>query len=98
MFRIDPADLISAKAQLSKEFSIAPSEVDRMPFWEFELYIKSLERLAKEERDQQEDQLKRSGAKDAMNMANPGKIQKMMSQPKMPNISFPKNINMPNYK
>lgn len=103
LFRIDVVDFISLKAQLSKAFHIQPSEIDRMPYWEFELYIKELERLTKEEKDQQEEEMKKSGAKDAMKMAKPGYMQKMMqsSQPKMPkipNMNMPSTISMPSYK
>ena len=37
-FKIDIMDLISIKAQLSNSFHIQPSEIDKMPFWELELY------------------------------------------------------------
>ena len=46
-------DIISLKAQLGKAFHIQPSEIDRMPFWELELYVKELERLIKEENEAQ---------------------------------------------
>lgn len=102
-FRVDAMDIISIKAQLSKAFHIQPSEVDRMPFWEFELYMKELERLVKEENEENKKQMDKSGAKDAMKMTKPGYMQKMMkdSQPKMPNFSqsfkMPTTIKMPSY-
>jgi len=86
-------EIISVKAQLSKAFSIQPSEVDKMPFWEFELYMKELERLVKEENKQQEDEMHRRGADKAMKMANPNNMSKMMGSTtdsvmsKMPNMS-----------
>lgn len=102
LFRVDPMDLISIKAQLSKAFSLAPSEIDKMAFWEFELFVKEMERLTKEEQDQQKKELDKSGAKEAMKMAKPGYMQKMMNQssnmmPKMPNMNMqmPKVIKMP---
>ena len=78
LFRVDATDLISIKAQLSKAFSIQPSEIDKMAFWEFELFVKEMERLTKEEQDQQKKEFDKSGAKDAMKMAKPGYMQKMM--------------------
>lgn len=98
--RVDILDMISIKAQLSKAFSIQPSEIDGMPFWEFELYMKELERLIKEENKQNEAQMNQAGVKDAMKMTKPGNIQKMMSSasPKLPNMSMPKSITMPSYK
>lgn len=102
LFRVDPMDLISIKAQLCKAFGMQPSEVDKMAFWEFELFVKEMERLTKEEQEQQKKELDKSGAKDAMKMAKPGYMQKMMQNqanmmPKMPNtnLQMPKVIKMP---
>lgn len=97
--RVDIIDMISVKAQLSKAFSIQPSEIDKMPFWEFELFVKELEKLVKEENKQNEDKMNSAGVKDAMKMAKPGAMQKMMSSamPKMSNMSMPKSISMPSY-
>lgn len=72
-----------------------------MPFWEFELYLKELERLTKEENDRQKAEYDRSGAKDAMKMTKPGAMDKMMSNtmskmPQMPNMNS--KINLPKYK
>lgn len=101
LFSVNIFDIISVKAQLSKEFSIQPSELDKMPFWEFEMYLKELERLTKEENDRQKAEYDRSGAKDAMKMTKPGAMDKMMSNtmskmPQMPNMNG--KINLPGYK
>lgn len=101
LFSVNIFDIISVKAQLSKEFSIQPSELDKMPFWEFEMYLKELERLTKEENERQKAEYDRSGAKDAMKMTKPGAMDKMMSNtmskmPKMPSVSG--NMSMPKYK
>ena len=100
LFMVDPMDLISIKAQLCKAFSIQPSEIDKMAFWEFELFTKELERLVKEENEQQKSELDKSGAKDAMKMTKPGAMQKMMSNsmpkmPKIPDFKMPSTIKMP---
>lgn len=99
-FRVNILDIISVKAQLSKAFSIPPSEVDRMPFWEFELYVKELEKLVKEENSQSEDQMNKSGARDMMKTMKNGGPSKMMENmtPKMPSMSMPKTISMPSFK
>lgn len=91
-FRIDISDIISVKAQLSKAFSIQPSEIDKMPFWEFEIYVQELEKLVKEENKQNEDQMNKSGAKDMMKMMKSGNMSKMSNNmiPKTPNMSMPK--------
>ena len=98
-FMIDLLQMISVKAALSKQFSIPPSEVDKMRYWEYELWMEELNRLVKEENDKQEDEMKKSGVKDQMNKAQ--KMQKNYSnpsigsypQPKIPNI----NPNMPKF-
>ena len=97
LFMVDPMDLISIKAQLCKAFSIQPSEVDKMAFWEFELFTKELERLVKDENEQQKGELDKSGAKDAMKMTKPGAMQKMLnsSMLKMPEFKMPSTIKMP---
>lgn len=100
LFIVDPMELISVKAQLCKAFSIQPSEIDKMAFWEFEMFVKELERLTKEENERQKGELDKSGAKDAMKMTNPNYMQRMMksSMPKMPDvggIKMPTSIKMP---
>lgn len=63
-----------------------------MPFWEFELFIKELENLVKEESKQNEEQMDKSGAKDMMKMVRSGNMSKMThnATPKMPSMSMPK--------
>ena len=97
LFMVDPMDLISIKAQLCKAFSIQPSEIDKMAFWEFELFTKELERLVKDENEQQKSEMDKSGVKNAMKMTKPGAMQNMMknSMPKMPDFKMPSTIKMP---
>lgn len=94
---VDPMDLISIKAQLCKAFSIQPSEIDKMAFWEFELFTKELERLVKDENEQQKSEMDRSGVNNAMKLTKPGAMQSMMksSMPKMPDFKMPSTIKMP---
>lgn len=101
LFKVDIMDIISIKAQIQKAFHTDPTYLERLPFWEFELYMKEIERLVKEENRQQEDEYNRSGAKDAMKMAkNPGRMMASASNamPKMPSMNMPKTITMPSYK
>lgn len=76
--------MISVKASLSKEFHIPPSEIDKMSYWEYELYIKELSRLVKEENDKHE--------KEQANQKIP-----KMQQPKLPEIKIPQ-YKIPNFK
>ena len=85
-------NLIKIKASISKNFHIQPSEIDKMPMWEYELYLQHLNELVKEENDNQEKEMKKYKVDEHMKMADPKNLQKM-STPKPPNMSqikFPK--------
>ena len=96
LMKIDIISLINIKAALSKSFHIQPSEIDNMPMWEFELYIKQLNELVKEENENQKKEMDKHHIGDYMKMANPKNMQrnmdnasdpsKMMSSVKMPSM------------
>jgi hypothetical protein len=79
--------LIQTKAILSKQFSIAPSEIDAMKFWEYEYFMKELNNLVEEENKQNEKQ-KEQYNMEALMKHQQSQQSKIMrnSQPKMPNI------------
>ena len=79
--RIDIMGLIKLKASLSKAFHIQPSEIDAMPMWEFELYIKQLNELVEEENNKQQKEMDKYNVKGYMNMTKPENIQKMTQTP-----------------
>lgn len=91
LFKIDIINFIKVKAILSKEFHIQPSELENMPAWEFELFIKEVNAIVKEENDRNKQEMEKAGVKDAQKMANPNNIKKMQqaSTPKMPTMSMP---------
>lgn len=95
LWKIDLVGYIKMKAVLSKVFRLQPSEIDIMPFWEYELFVNHLNELVKEENDQQKAEMDKYHVNEYMNMARPGNMQKMMSsaQPKTPNMG---NMSMPN--
>lgn len=88
LFMIDIMAHIETKAALAKNLRIQPSEVDRMPFWEYEYFLKALSNMVKEENDKQEKEMAKYGVKDALSSSNPKNISKMMSSatPKMPQM------------
>lgn len=98
LFKIDLINFIKVKAILSKEFHIQPSELEAMPGWEFELFMKELNNIVKEENDRTKQEMDKAGIKDAQKMSNPNNIAKMQKAatptmpqaPKMPSM----NINM----
>ena len=79
---------------LAKEFHIQPSELEIMPAWEFELFVKELNNIVKEENDRQKQEMDKAGIKDAQKMANPNNIAKMQqaATPKMPTMTMPKVV------
>ena len=91
------------KAVLAKQFHIQPSEIDILPAWEYELFIKQLNDIVKEENDKQKSEMKKYRVNEYMDMARPGNMNKMMSNsmPKMasPNINMrpPGGMNMPKF-
>lgn len=89
LWKINVINLISTKAGLAKNFHIQPSEIDLMPMWEYELFMKALNEQIKEENAQNESEMAKYDINKYQKMAqNP---QKMM--PKMPNM----NMNLPKF-
>ena len=91
-------NFIRTKAILAKEFHIQPSELDNMPIWEYELFVKEINDAVKEENDRNKKEMDESGYNDAKKMTNPAYLNKMQkdSMPKMPNVSMPK-ISIPKF-
>ena len=89
LFKVDLVGLITNKAILCKDpFSIQPSEVDKMRYWEYELFMDAINKRIKEENKQNEEQQKKYGnmnPKSMMNQAHKG-IPKMPSHMKMPSM------------
>lgn len=96
LFRIDLMNFVKVKSILAKEFHIQPSEIDKMPAWEYELFIKELNNIVKEENDKNQAEMDKAGLNDAKKMSNPNYISKMQqsAMPKMPSFNVP-SINMP---
>ena len=85
------------KATLAKNFHIPPSEIDIMPYWEYEFFILSLNDQVKEENERQQSEMDKYGIKDAMKNTNPKNMQKMASglMPKTPDFG---SMSMPSMK
>lgn len=89
LFFINVSNLITTKAALAKNFHIQPSEIDKMPYWEYEFFLISLNEQVKEENDKQKAEMDKYDVKGAMKAANPKNIQKMSQSmtPKMPSFN-----------
>lgn len=85
LIKIDLIDLIKIKASLAKNFHIQPSEVDKMPMWEYELFLIKLNDLIKSDNEQQKSEMDKYDVDSYKKMADPKSMQKMTQ----PNISLP---------
>lgn len=86
LFIINLIQLIKNKVALSKNFYIAPSEIDKMYYWEYEYLLKEVNNNIKSENEQSEKEQAKYGN------LNPNSMMRNMrsSMPKMQNISTPK--------
>ena len=91
LFRIDLINYIKVKSILAKEFHIQPSEIDRMPAWEYELFMKEINQAVKEENERNQKEMDKAGIDKAQKMSDPKHINKMQKQytPKMDNFKMP---------
>lgn len=85
LFFVDVVGQIKIKAAITKQFHIPPSEIDRMPYWEYEFWMKALNDQVKEENEAQQDQLDKYHIDDMMSNMSSGSFMKNM-QPKMPEM------------
>lgn len=97
LFRIDIINYIKTKAILVKEFHIQPSEIDNMPVWEYELFIKEINNLVKDENKRNQQEMDKAGYKDAQKMANPNYASRMANKQmsNMNNFKMPSMPSMP---
>jgi hypothetical protein len=93
LIKIDIWNLINIKANLSKAFHIQPSEIDNMPMWEYELYVKKINELVEEENENQQKEMEKHNIKEYQKLANPKTLNRM-TQPQTPNFN---NIKTPNF-
>ena len=75
--------MIQIKTSLAKNFHIQPSEIDKMPMWEYEMFITEMNKQVKEENEKQQGDMDKYNVKDYMK--NAGKTPKMTT-PKMPSF------------
>lgn len=85
------------KVSLAKNFRIQPSEIDQMPYWEYEMFITYLNEQVEEENKDQQEQMDKYHVNEHLENARPDKMEKTMDRmtPKMPDFS---NLNMGSMK
>ena len=84
LFKINLLEHLKVKAALTKQFHVAPKDFDDMYYWDYEIYLKSLNDLVKEENDSQKAEMDKYHINDYMDKARSGKL---METPKMPSMS-----------
>jgi hypothetical protein len=92
LWMINIEKLVTNKVHLAKNFHIQPSEIDKMPMWEYEMFMKTLNEVVKEENKKQKDEMDKYDINSYKKMTNPSNMNKMMnpSIPKMPSMNMPK--------
>lgn len=90
LWMINIENLVTNKVHLAKNFHIQPSEVDKMPMWEYEMFMKTLNEVVDEENKKQEGEMSKYNIDSYRKMADPSNMNKMMNptMPKMPNMNF----------
>ena len=84
---IDIQNLVTNKVHLAKNFHIQPSEIDKMPMWEYEMFMKTLNKIVEEDNKNQEKEMEKYNIDSYKKMADPSHMSKMTS-PKMPDMKF----------
>lgn len=97
LFKIDILNYIKTKAILVKEFHIQPSEIDNMPAWEYELFLKEINNIVKEENKRNQQEMDKAGYKDVKKMSDPNYSQRMANKhmSSMNNFKMPSMPSMP---
>lgn len=99
LFKIDIINFIKTKAILAKEFHIQPSEMENMPAWEYEIFMKELNEAVKEDNERNKQEQDQYNINDIKKMSNPNNMRRMQSSfmPKMPSLGS-MSTNMGNFK
>lgn len=87
LWKINVTGLISTKASIAKNFHISPIEIDKMMYWEYELFLDALNEQIKEENEKQQNEMdKYDVAKYQKMVQNPNKMMSSYKMPSMPKM------------
>lgn len=90
LFRVDIENLVRNKVHIAKNFHISPSEIEQLPYWEYEYMMKEMTDTIKKENEdhkKQEEQYGDINSRVSKMQRNGVQTPKM---PSMPSISMPK--------
>ena len=93
LLKVDIRNLVRNEASLLKYQRMQPSEVERLPYWQYELLIDAIIELNKEEKEEQEKEEQKNGNyKLPKGVPTMNDIKKMSSGSgmKMPSMKMPK--------
>ena len=87
--------MVKNKLYICREYHIQPSEIDRLPYYEYEWMLEEINLIQKEQEKQQEEQNKEyASMRNSMNpnsmMKNAASSMPNMSNMKMPTMQIPK--------
>lgn len=86
LFLVDIRNLVRNKLNICKNYNIQPSEIDRMPFYEYEFVLEDINADIKEQEKRQKEDEKKYG-----NISAPNYNQMMGNMSRnMPKINMPK--------
>lgn len=83
---MDIIEHIKIKATLAKQFHIQPSEIDKMPYWEYMYFIEMINNMVKEENEAQEEQAKKYNIQGNMRSIKKSQNLQPPKTPTMPRI------------
>lgn len=88
LLKVDIRNLVRNEASIMKNLYCPPGELERLPYWQYELLISDIEEMFKKEKDEQENS---DSAKMPRGVPTLRDIQSGKYTPKMPKMpSIPK--------
>lgn len=89
LFQMNLLNLIKNKVGLSKNFNIAPSEIDRMYYWEYEYMLDEVNNNIKSENEKSEKENQKYNNFNTSSMMRNAKSQMpKINIPKMPSFGY----------
>lgn len=91
MWQVNIENLVKSKLFICRDYHVQPSEIDRLPFFEFEIMCGEIKEMAEKQQEDNEKQREQMPGMPNVNkmMSNIGR-NVTSSMPKMPTISIPK--------
>ena len=95
MFKVNTRDLVKNNLYICKDYHIQPSEIRKLPYYEYEFILIEIKVIEEKQQEEQEKYNEKFDTK-SMNSQMNNMSRNMMGGGnfKMPNVSMP-NINMP---